>query len=468
MHLRNFCRGHWPLLTVLPVFALGFSGCGERGNLSQAPAFLVASTDIVDFGDVTLGESVERTVYFINRGDIGLAFEEPQWEFPASVFSVVLDGVLVLPGEDLVARVSFSPVEVGDYSARIIFPNDSSNETNFTLTLQGQGAEPGPCVGVDCSSLAPFCLNGSTSRSFAPGGQCVEGQCNNQSFDEACDFGCDGSTGLCRSNPCDGISCNTPPNDYCYVPAGHCEAGVCFYDPIEPDGDTPVSCNDSDPCTINDTCNQGVCLGTAKDCVAVAPAAYCSGSNLITFQVEGSYCNPANGACVIPELSPIFCDNGCDDSVSPARCFGNPCAGNPCDDGESCTVDTCTNEGGGEYSCSYALSTGPGGGPATCINERADEGCSEGICALNVEGGTHAICASVDNVCSTTINIPSVPDACLPDNVPGVCEANGNCGVIDNGGFGNCVPGCSLLDGEICVHCDLGIFVFGPACVDFF
>ncbi len=117
------------------------------------------------------------------------------------------------------------------------------------------------------------------------------------------------------------------------------------------------SCDDKNPCTINDQCNAGVCKGTIKSCDDSNPCTNdscdptngqcknvtkdCEDGNLCT----NDTCDPMTGKCQHKEKS---CDDGnicTNDSCAPVdgHCIHQN-APNPCDDGNACTInDTCNS-----------------------------------------------------------------------------------------------------------------------------
>src|SRR5262245_30831499 len=58
------------------------------------------------------------------------------------------------------------------------------------------------------------CLDSYTLRTYSPFGTCVLGQCDYNPMDQDCVNGCD--TGACIPDACAGITCNTPPANYCF------------------------------------------------------------------------------------------------------------------------------------------------------------------------------------------------------------------------------------------------------------
>ncbi|MBN2361899.1 MAG: lamin tail domain-containing protein [Deltaproteobacteria bacterium] len=156
----------------------------------------------------------------------------------------------------------------------------------------------------------PSCINGDTqSQSYTGPGACVAGECQYPSSIVDCSLGCDSATGLCKVDPCDGVTCVTPPDPQCYQTTGNCSDGECSYTPLADN----TTCEDSDPCTVGDNCGTDhVCAGSPKDC-AVAPI--CVSATTAHF-----YLNPrceGGGQCVSDEVDAV-CRRGCDQATG--RC----------------------------------------------------------------------------------------------------------------------------------------------------
>lgn len=127
------------------------------------------------------------------------------------------------------------------------------------------GCNSGLCTGVPVSCNAPpprTCVDATTQRAFAAIGQCdANGDCVYQSADVECPEGC--QDGDCLDDPCQGVVCDTAPS-VCHQAPGSCDEGTCTFGFA--DG---VSCDDGDPCTTVDTCQQGVCVGAGNTCPTV-------------------------------------------------------------------------------------------------------------------------------------------------------------------------------------------------------
>jgi len=279
----------------------------------------------------------------------------------------------------------------------------------------------GACVGQpkDCSALD---------------GACTVGQCNPASG--ACVVASKNEGGVCD----DGDSCTTGDT---------CQSGVCVgtTDPTcagpctgQPNG-TP--CDDGDPCTVNNTCQSGVCTGTAFDCSALDTA--CT-VGLCDSGTGGCIQAPANngGACDDGDTCTFAdtCQDGvCSGTADPlcvsggADCTGKP-DGTACDDGDPCTVNTVCMAGtcsGQPKDCS-AFDTDCTTGacfPQTgqCVGVPVTNGtvCDDGDSCTTGDTCTDGVCAGTDDPnCVTGTGCAGKPDgtACTDTDL---CTVNTTC-----------------------------------------
>jgi len=122
-------------------------------------------------------------------------------------------------------------------------------------------------------------------------------------------------------------------------------------------------CDDGNPCTENDECDFGECVGTPLDC---------EDDNICT----DDYCD--GGSCRHDPRDGAWCDDG-DPCTSNDRCSGTQCVGEPCPG--PCCEGRC---------CQYAGGTCCGRGCCrpneTCCNPEvgecctADQTCCDGVC----------------------------------------------------------------------------------------
>ncbi|HIA02344.1 MAG TPA: hypothetical protein EYN66_10605 [Myxococcales bacterium] len=269
------------------------------------------------------------------------------------------------------------------------------------------------------SPPSPICINANTARSWNPQGACVpeNGSCNYPQNDQYCEFGC--INGFCDGDPCEGITCNTPPSPQCYNPDGMCINGVCIYSSYS------GACDDSNNCTNGDVCVNAFCQGTPVACNA-PPAPECASNNsLRIYNTTGacaeegceygsvvSSCNDGS-ACTAND----YCDSG--------TCHPGPLIN--CDDSNPCTTNWCDPVLG----CQTDLLSG-----GSCVTSSSD--CPLGTCV----SGT---CMPVpDTTCTAEVGI----DLCVEVEAPGRCTAAGEC-VPTEAPPGFTCPGCN----GICIQC---------------
>lgn len=458
------------------------SGC-DSTVLASNPPFVSASAKTIDFGDVKVGHMEERTIYLINQGTQSLTFKAPEGNTFGTAFAVLLDEFIAAPKASVVARVVFEPSDVMPYATEITIPNDSSNDPKLLLTIVGVGIDPGPCDNVNCTRApSPFCVTGTVSRHYQPMGVCVEGTCQHQYRDESCAYGCEQTAGTCKSDPCLGMACNTPPSP-CFFASGVCTNGACVYQP-----NNAGNCTDSNACTTGDHCEEGNCVGTPVVC-DMPPAPLClAGDIRRTFDAQG-VCTSSTGCTYREHDQP--CGFGCDIATGcggdpcvgvtcntpPGQCFDSSgsCAGGgctyptrpgACDDGDGCTTgDTCTNgacagtqvacttppaadcSGPGTvrtYSAAGAACTGGGCQYPTSVRSCDDgnacttgDSCSNGACVttglLNCDDGNACTTDSCDPVVGCR-HVPTSGNACVTGSgecPTGMCSA-GTCLAVPN------------------------------------
>jgi hypothetical protein len=171
--------------------------------------------------------------------------------------------------------------------------------------------DPDECTGGVCGGSARDCSSA--------GDQCNDGVCNETT--DTCEprpktdgTACDDDVPCTENDICDNGACSgsakdcTSLNDQCN--AGICDAGTgnCIQDPTTLNGDP---CDDGVLCTVDDTCDNGACGGTGKDCSS------------LNDQCNVGVCDTETGNCI---QDPTLYN------------------GNPCDDGNTGTLnDTCAN-----------------------------------------------------------------------------------------------------------------------------
>lgn len=210
---------------------------------------------------------------------------------------------------------------------------------NCTVEICNDGIDNNGNGAIDCAD--PDCMMGTAcndNNACTTGDQCA-------------------ANGTCQKTA--DVTCNTPPAAQCYSATGMClaDAGAtCFYAP------TDGGCDDTLGCTVNDSCTNGGCAGTAKTCAQAANTCLAT---------TGSCAEPA-GTC---SFAPLQAGTGiCSDAnncTTADTCDGNGgCAGTQV----TCTANQCqTSSTGctGPGACIFGNRNGQAcdagtGGPATC------------------------------------------------------------------------------------------------------
>ena len=324
----------------------------------------------------------------------------------------------------------------------------------------GVGCTADQCVGGECvyAPAAGTCLIGVSCYSSgerSPVSECKSCQPSANpsgwtSLDgPSCDDGDACTVGdLCVVGQCvsgsaadcdDGLTCT---EDGCDTLVG------CVSTPLD-----DTECDDSDACTIKDTCQDGGCVGVAKPCVDALACTIdtcvegvCDSSTLVggtcligASCVAEGFASPAS-SCVrcLPAKDPhgwsdvddgAPCGDGNACTVADA-CVGGECAGVPlpCDDGQECTLDFCVALVG----CQHPGVTGldcDDGDPCT-----TDDECLQTTCV----GGSAVSCDD---------NNPCTVDACVP---PSIEDPVGGCQASADPQATTCDDGDPCTTGDVC------------------
>ncbi len=228
--------------------------------------------------------------------------------------------------------------------------------------------------------------------------------------DDACDSGMDACVSMGVDSRCDDMAyCNG--TESCVVGVG-CSAG------------TAINCNDGIMCSV-DSCNE------ASDmCEHVYSSMMCGSGEVCTM----SGCTPGM-ACTGPTAS--VCDDGlfcngfetCSSSTStPGVCQGGTAPS--CDDGNACTVDSCSESLG----CTNVPQDldGDGYGDAAC----GGMDCNDSDPAIHP--GVTDVCDGVDNDCDGSVD-------------GGLVSMGGSCGISADCCSGSCASGVCVAPPGMCL-----------------
>ena len=284
--------------------------------------------------------------------------------------------------------------------------NDSNACTQTDTCQAGAcvGGNPVTCAASDQCHAVGTCnpTTGVCSNPAKPDGSV----CNDSN---ACTSGDKCNAGVCTS----GTPVVCKASDQCHA-VGTCSpaTGMCS-NPAKPD-DTP--CNDQDLCTTTDTCQAGVCGGTAVTCAALDQC-HAAGT-----------CDPTTGACSTP----------------------NKPEGTPCDDTDLCTTsDTCQSGacGGVVVTCPAADACNTGGScdPANgmCTNKSQPDGtvCDDGDLCTTGDSCQAGTCGGAAVTCAA-------PDQC---HDLGACDpATGVCSNPSKADGASCSDGLACTTGDTC------------------
>ena len=263
---------------------------------------------------------------------------------------------------------------------------DDGNPCTTDYCEPGSGCVHDPAAGA-CSDDDPCTVDDECAEGECVGkpkacqdsNECTEGFCNELSGtcvqtpvdgecddSNACTVGDVCNAGVCAGAPKDCADDNECTKDVCELVA---EEAVCKHKPA------PGPCEDGNPCTQEDVCIGGNCLGglqicpcqVDEDCAPYEDNNPCTGtlvcdtSEVITDCVPDpatviscpgtgnpcsqNLCQPDTGACALSAApNGAACDDG-DACTDIGFCNGGACESlpMPCDDGEACTADVCVD-----------------------------------------------------------------------------------------------------------------------------
>ena len=303
--------------------------------------------------------------------------------------------------------------------------NNCTNNMCVFTPLNGTSCDDGDsctildiCINGTCTGTPMDCTDGNNCTTDV----CISGSCFNFANTDPCDdFDACTENDTCDSTVCVGIpiTCNDTnqcTNDTCDTVLG------CIFT-----NTTGGTCDDLDPCTINDVCLNGLCVGTQMEC---------NDSNICTDDI----C--FNGQCVF-----FFNSNPCDDG-NPCEndtCSGGVCVPGPpmdCNDSNICTDDFCdailgcqnVNITNSTLSCDdldpctfndVCVNGTCIGTPIICTdgNPCTNDSCSGGFCVFSpISGGGFGICSD-GNPC--TENDTCINGFCVGSEI--ICTDNDSC-----------------------------------------
>ncbi len=282
----------------------------------------------------------------------------------------------------------------------------------------------GECIGAvkDCSGLDVICQTVGVCDA-------ATGECEAQSVPE--DASCDDGDACTLEDSCQDGQC-----------VGGAAVEACSCTGLA-DG---VGCDDQDPCTEGDACSNEVCMGAAKDCSALdgpcqtGTCAAESGACTFTLHADGSECEDGNlctlgdqcldGACVYSDLKD--CGQDCRSGLCAPET--GTCDGPVLEDGTLCEDgDTCTNNACIEGVCTVTQNE------CECVGQEDGTNCSDGDTCTENDRCLNEVCIGDELICEGSA------DGCLL----GQCNrATGTCETVpaDFGTLCNDGDACTLDD----------------------
>eukprot|EP01064_Diplonema_japonicum_P027625 TRINITY_DN401_c6_g1_i3.p1 TRINITY_DN401_c6_g1~~TRINITY_DN401_c6_g1_i3.p1 ORF type:complete len:2382 (+),score=700.28 TRINITY_DN401_c6_g1_i3:234-7379(+) len=303
------------------------------------------------------------------------------------------------------------------------------------------------------------------------------GVCSNPALANGavCDF--TGMPGTCTQGVC-GLDCSSY---MCSAPSAQCMEAVCDMTGCKEKKVTGKACDDNNPSTINDVCDDGVCTGTDM-CASVT----CTASNTC----HTSACNPATGKCV---KTPVNSGNACDDGnritvndkcTTDGKCVGEElCANVTCTQMDDChKVGVCDHLTGQCSNPTKADGAQCDDNNADTINDKCTAGtctgesrCKNVVCKAISQCHAVGTCNETTGLCSEPTKTDGAtcddgdtrtdPDTCTNGVCTGqdrclnvVCQGNDPCNVASCS-MGTCVV-TPRADGVACDNagsmCDAG------------
>ena len=307
----------------------------------------------------------------------------------------------------------------------------------------------GICIGTlkNCTDEKPctidHCLpsTGECVHSFSNGIPCDDGN--------SCT-----SMDICWESECVGSPIDCNDGNICTF--DFCENGICNHTNLQ------IPCQDGNPCTLNDVCDNGLCTGTQKDCednieCTIDTCDINTGNCIFTPIVDGGSCDDLN-SCTLNDTcnngicngTPLNCDdnNACTDDF----CINGVCQNinddnNKCTDNNLCTFDDSCVSG----ACS--------GTPVDCVTGNVDN-CTSTVCNI-----TTGLCDNInDNLPCDDGNPCTVMEICSMGTCIGMqinCDdsnpcTNDVCNIVNGQCVNQPVPdNTNCNDGDSCTFDDI-------------
>lgn len=334
----------------------------------------------------------------------------------------------------------YTPVCV-EGTCQVLAMADGSTCDDSDLCTTNDQCVAGTCAGiaVDCEDANPCTVDNCVSD---------DGSCHHD-FGAANQVACDDSdlcttNDVCMDGVCAGIPLICQDGNSCTADSCSKDSGTCVFDPGAANGS---DCDDNDGCTTGEVCSAGSCGGGVQVCACQQDADCPDDGDLC----NGTYVCKTDGApetwtCVVDPGTVVTCPTAGD-----TACLKNTCdkltgwcankpvdAGVTCNDSDACTLNDACNGAGQCQGTAKVCTDG-----LACTS---DVCAADGQCVFSISPLTCLIA----NVCYNS-------GATMPGNGCLSCQPNTNnqvfspnsancddgnaCTVLDVCGAGSCKPG---------------------------
>jgi hypothetical protein len=300
--------------------------------------------------------------------------------------------------------------------------SDTSSSATSSSTTGAGGASStsgtgaggdGPCIyAEDCAAFADDCNDGA----------CVNGECVKLPANDG--LGCDDGKTCTIQDSCQAGVCTGPLNpctsdDPCHVAVCDVATDQC----VDAPGNDGATCVDDDPCTVTSFCSGGECApGQATDC------------SFLNSVCGTGTCDPQIGCVATPLNDGSACDDGLYCTINDA-CKNGVCSGEPntcAAPGDICLIGACDEN---NDTCAAV----PGNEGVACDDLSSctmGEKCAAGVCGGGASVNQGVACDDGD-ACTTN-------EKCQA----GLCIGSAIVACID--GDGCCAPGCDNVTDDDC------------------
>lgn len=274
----------------------------------QPPQLVVNSP--LNFGEAPVGIRERGRLVLTNSGDLTLTISDFEVEPDEGIFYIVITELPleIKRKQSKELTIYFRPQEMVNYKSSLSFDSNHSGAELIPIDLIGKGISNILCLPCTPPPESECHEDGMSSITYLPTSnttcEAAEGICAYQMIETECEEACDPQTGLCPNiaPPTSDWDAGTPPAPP--VDAG-LPPGACSENILQ--GDT---CDDGDPCTKNDLCQEGVCSGTPL-CTEL-PSDECLDETVLRHYLEVTGCN--EGLCQYSSEDQT-CEFGCSNNV---------------------------------------------------------------------------------------------------------------------------------------------------------